>query len=260
MARMNEHSTNTAPPPAGTIRRPWLAVVLLALVAALCISLGFWQFGRAGAARAMAERFAAADQAEAIELDTARASADDMDFRRVVVDGHYVPQTQLLLDNIVYQRVAGYYVLTPFAPAGGGPMLLVNRGWVPADPARRQMPDVAIDDQPRRIEGRIAPLPSAGIRLGDESLAPNDSAIVVLNFPTIGEIETVVRRDLFDATLQLDPAEPDGFVREFPRGGLEPEKHLSYAVQWWLFASIAGGAALVIAWRTVRARTLNKES
>jgi cytochrome oxidase assembly protein ShyY1 len=42
------------------LRNPWLAVALLAAVAALCTALGFWQLERAGESRALLDRYAAA--------------------------------------------------------------------------------------------------------------------------------------------------------------------------------------------------------
>jgi surfeit locus 1 family protein len=43
------------------------------------------------------------------------------------------------------------------------------------------------------------------------------------------------------AVLLLDPDQPDGFVRDWPRptGGLAPALHLGYALQWFAFALIA---------------------
>jgi cytochrome oxidase assembly protein ShyY1 len=46
-----------------------------------------------------------------------------------------------LIDNMVKQRKAGYFVITPFALAGGG-WVLVNRGWVPLGASRAQRPAI----------------------------------------------------------------------------------------------------------------------
>ena len=238
----------------GTLPRPWLAVALLATLAAICASLGLWQFGRAGQSRAAAERFESALALPAARLRTADAADDLLRYRKVEVTGRYVPERQVLIDNIVHRGTAGYYVLTPFEPADRGPWLLVNRGWVAADPARTILPDVYVDGADRRISGVLDRLPAPGLRMGDAVAGDGDAAVVVMSFPTIGALEELLRRRLYGYQLRLDPEEPDGFEREIAPPGLPPERHLGYAVQWWLFGTIAGGAALVIAVRTLRRR------
>jgi surfeit locus 1 family protein len=38
--------------------------------------------------------------------------------------------------------------------------------------------------------------------------------------------------------LLLDPKLPDGYVREWTPPGLPPDRHFSYAIQWWGFALV----------------------
>jgi surfeit locus 1 family protein len=38
--------------------------------------------------------------------------------------------------------------------------------------------------------------------------------------------------------LLLDPQLPDGFVREWAPPGMPPDRHFSYAIQWWGFAVV----------------------
>lgn len=233
------------------MRRPALAIALLAIVAALCVSLGFWQLGRAGERRAAAERVEAARELPASRLRTADAADPALRHRKVVTRGRYVPERQVLIDNIVRGGVPGYYVLTPFAPDDGGPWVIVNRGWVRADYDRTVLPDVGVDGQPRRIEGVLDRLPSPGLRLGPVPTGESDVPVRVMSFPTIDALEGSLGRPLYGYQLLLDPGQPDGFARDFPTPGLSPERHLGYAVQWWLFGAVAGGAAIVIAARVL---------
>jgi len=249
--RKPDHSTAQRSE-AGTLPRPWLAVALLAAAAGVCVSLGFWQFGRAEESRAARERFEAALALPPARLRTADEAGDALRYRKVELTGRYVPERQVLIDNIVHRGTAGYYVLTPFEPADGGPWLLVNRGWVPADPVRTTLPDVSVDGVARRVVGVLDRLPAPGLRLDD--MPVTDGALVVVSFPTIDMLEDLFGRSLFEYQLRLDPEESDGFEREIAPPGLPPERHLGYAAQWWLFAAIAGGAALVIAARTMRRR------
>src|SRR5690606_28207631 len=113
---MREPDHFTAPRGAGTVPRPWLAIALLAAAALACVSLGFWQLGRAGESRAAAARFEAALELPAARLRTAEAADDALRYRKVSAAGRYVPERQVLIDNIVRGGVVGYYVLTPFEP------------------------------------------------------------------------------------------------------------------------------------------------
>lgn len=253
---MRQSSHSIAPPvEAGTLRRPWLAIGLLASIACACVLLGFWQLGRADQSRAAAERFEAMRELPAMRLRTADEPDDALRYRQVEISGRYVPDRQFLLDNVVHDGVVGYNVLTPFEPDDGGRWLLVNRGWVRADPDRRVRPDVSLDPARLRIEGMLDVLPEPGLRLGHEPAAERDAPLHVLSFPTVADLERLLDRPLYAHQLRLDSAAPHGFDRDFPAPGLAPERHLGYAVQWWLFGSIAGGAAAVIGWRVLRRRT-----
>ena len=252
--REPDHSTAPQPEP-GALPRPWLAAALLAAVAAVCASLGFWQLGRAGESRAAVERFHAALELPAARLRTADDADAGLRYRRVSATGRYVPERQILIDNIVQGGVAGYYVLTPFEPTDGARWLIVNRGWVPAGPSRERLPDVSVDGNPRQIAGLLDRLPSPGLRLGEPPAPDGEAAVQVMSFPTIAMLERMLGRRLYDYQLRLDPDQPDGFAREVSAPGLGPERHLGYAVQWWLFGTIAGAAAVVIAVRTLRRRS-----
>jgi surfeit locus 1 family protein len=76
--------------------------------------------------------------------------------------------------------------------------------------------------------------------------------VAVVQFPTAEELAQRLGEPVLDYQLLLDPEEPDGFVREWRAPGVAPERNLSYAGQWWLFATGAFAAAVVLTVRTVR--------
>jgi surfeit locus 1 family protein len=216
------------------------------LLAVLFFSLGQWQYGRAAQSRALAARFAAAESAEA---STALPGGDDR-YAHVRVRGRYLPERQFLLDNVVESGRVGYYVLTPYALDGERELVLVNRGFVVAEPDRSVLPDVAVAGGERTIAGHVDVLPRPGLRL-EEPSPPSGApvAVTVLTYPTAAEVAARLGRPVHNYQLRLAATEPDGFVRDWRPAGIGPERHLAYAWQWWALAVAAAGAGLVLAVR-----------
>jgi surfeit locus 1 family protein len=232
--------------------RTAVAVAALVLLAGVFSALGSWQLRRAGESRSLAARFAAAADESALEEAPAEWS-DDVRFRRLGVRGNYDGERQFLLDNRIRDGVAGYEVLTPLKLVDAERWLLVNRGWVPADPDRSVLPEVDVDAAPRVLHGRIERLPRPGLRLGGASEpAQAQRSLVVVLYPTAAELGERLGAPLPDYEVLLDEREPDGFVREWRAPGLDPQRHLAYAGQWLVLALGALGAGVALA---LKART-----
>ena len=235
----------------------WLAVGALLVLAGLFVTFGRWQWDRAAESRARAERFESAAGAEVL-TSAPPSLADGVDrFRRLDVGGAYVANRQVLLDNVVHDGVAGYQVLTPLRADAGSPLLLVNRGWLPAGPDRRVLPDVAIGGARRQVRGRLDSLPRPGLRLPG-SLPDAPQQVTVLSYPDAADLAALLGEPVHDYQVLLDPSEPDGYLRDWHAPGLAPERHLAYAGQWFLFAAGAVAAAAVIAVRALRAASRSR--
>lgn len=211
----------------------WLGLLTLG---ALLVSLGTWQLQRAQYKRALEVAYAHAAEAPQLRLDaqTAAASHERVTVAKAV--GRYDSERQILLDNQPRRRVPGYRVWTPLALDAGG-RVMVDRGWVPADPDRARLPQIEVSETPREVSGYWRPLPEPGLRL-----AVNDCAAGpfprVLSFPTAEEVECVLGVDILAGVLQLDPEAPDGFVREWSLPNpVPPARHYAYAAQWYAFAA-----------------------
>ena len=211
-----------------------LTVVLIALL----ISLGRWQLRRADEKRALFDSFAAGtDATQPVVFGTPRVRR----YQHIEASGRYDQGRQILIDNMVNAERAGYFVVTPFALTGGG-WMLVNRGWVPLGRSRADLPVVPVAGGTRLIHGRADNLPSPGIQMGTKAaLAPPYP--VVASFPSRGEIAQLLRESSWTAATDLvllDPAEPDGYVRNWSAPGFPPLRHIGYAVQWFALALTLG--------------------
>jgi surfeit locus 1 family protein len=213
--------------------RAFTTLLTLALIAML-ISLGMWQLRRAEEKRVLFDSFAAGtDATRTIDLGTPRLPR----YQHVVASGHYNQARQILIDNMIDAGRAGYFVITPFALAGGG-WVLVNRGWVPLGASRAERPAIAVAGDTRQVRGRSDHLPSPGIQLGTkEKLAPPYP--VVAAFPNHAELAQLLEESSWTKATDLvllDPAEPDGYVRSWAPPGFPPMRHVGYAVQWFSLA------------------------
>jgi surfeit locus 1 family protein len=218
--------------------RPFTTALTVVMLAVL-VSLGRWQLHRADQKRALYDAFdRGADATLAIEPQTPPLPR----YQHVEALGNYDGSRQILIDNMMNtDGRAGYFVITPFALAGGG-WLLVNRGWVPVGANRAVLPSVGVSGDSRRVRGRADRLPSAGIRLGQPA-ALHPPFPTVANFPSHGEIERLIHETSWARAadlLLLDADQPDGYVRQWQAPGFPPLRHVAYAVQWFGLALALG--------------------
>jgi surfeit locus 1 family protein len=225
--------------------RTYVAVVVLMALGVLFALLGAWQLRRAEESRASLAHFVAGGDEAALEVPPPTLDERSR-FRRLETHGELVGSPQFLLDNMLHEGVAGYHVLTALRVPGSRERLLVNRGWVVLGGDRSVLPDVGVSGGLRRIAGRLERLPRPGIRLGAVASEAPRGAAVVLQYPTAGDVAAILGEPVLDYQLLLDPAEPDGYVRQWHAPGLAPERHWSYAGQWLALAVGAAAAAVVI--------------
>lgn len=235
---------------AGLVRTVVAIAGLLALAGA-CGWLSAWQLRRAAESREVSARFAAAAQASALDA-APDALTEEVRFTRVALAGRYVAEPQILLDGRVHDDAAGYEVLTALELADGR-NVLVNRGWIRADPDRRVLPDVSVDGEQREVRGRLERLPRAGLRLGAPMAGGHSGGpVIVALYPTAADIARWLHAPVQDYELLLDADANDGYVRDWQAPVMSPERHLAYAGQWLLFGLGSIAAAVAVA-RSARA-------
>jgi surfeit locus 1 family protein len=233
---------------------PRLFTTLLTLaLGVLLVSLGRWQLHRAVEKKALFDAFGAGGgMLRAVDLDTPPLPR----FAHLQAAGRYDGAHQILIDNLANaDGRAGYFVITPFALAGGG-SILVNRGWVPLGASRAQPPPVPVRGDARVLHGRADRLPSPGIRMGHPApLGPPFP--VVANFPSLADLRHLLGDPALSGAAELvllDPREPDGFERRWQAPGIAPLRHVAYAVQWFALAAALAVIYLVTNTRRTNAR------
>lgn len=215
----------------------WGMTVLAAAGCALFVALGLWQWKKG--VRREAEWAAFARGADpAVVLD----SRDVMQFPRfqhVRVTGSFEGAHQFLLNNEIHNGEDGYRVLTPFTLTDGR-TLLVDRGWVPFTGYQSRLPDVRLDMPAKAtLTGRLDDLPAGGLSFGKRAPSAGAGWPKVTTFPSMRQLERALGRRLEPRILLLDPAMPDGYVRQWTPPGMAPLRNMAYGIQWWMFAATA---------------------
>ncbi len=220
--------------------RPPFWASLLSLTAILFFGmLASWQYQR-GQEKAdiIARR---ADRSNAELISVAADGRIPSHGRRIELEGYWLADRQVLMDNQIRQGQVGVHVWTPLRLADSRNLVLVDRGWLPSSPYRDQLPDTGSPEHGRiTIRGLWRTLPEAGLSTDDgrcESAAPVWPQR--LNYPSLELLECLYQQPVANGLLLLDPDSGEGFLREWSDLGLPPQRHYGYAVQWAALALTA---------------------
>jgi surfeit locus 1 family protein len=207
--------------------------VAAAAMVALTVSLGRWQAGRAEEKAALQSLLEARAAEAPLTLGGGVRSAQELVFRRVRLHGAFVPGGQIFVDNRIHGGRAGFHVVAPLALAGGGPVVLVNRGWVARTAAYPAPPEVPVPAGEQAIEG-LATVPS---RRFVELSADTVSGSVWQNL-SVERYAARTGRDVLPVVVLARPPAPGlAAVEERPDTGIA--KHQEYALTWFSLAATA---------------------
>ena len=215
---------------------------LVLAVAALLVSLGQWQVGRLQEVRASNTLLEERMRSVPVELSQLARSGpldvDALEFRRVAATGTFLADEEVLQRNRLDRGRSGFDVLTPF-DLGDGSSVLVRRGWVPSvldTPPVAEAPPPAGRVTITGVLERSVPQPSFGARDADEGV------LLRVFHPDTSRLDRQMSGDLLPMVLRLDgPPDADALTLPVAPGlpTLDQGSHLSYAVQWHLFAVLA---------------------
>ncbi|HWS49911.1 MAG TPA: SURF1 family protein, partial [Microbacterium sp.] len=214
----------------------WGVYVLVAIgFAVACAFLANWQFER-NESRAEQIRLVEANyDASPVPLADLIDGDDGLDpedeWHPVLLRGEYLADQQVLVRNRPHGGTSAFEVLVPFRDADGR-IFIVDRGWVP--PGDGDAPDAVPSPPEGEVEvvARLRPseqLPASG-RGAPEGQVPT------IHLPAV---EALVGEAVITAAYgQLVSEDPsaDGTLGGFTSPTDDPGPHLSYAVQWILFA------------------------
>lgn len=224
-----------------------LGGLFVALLLPAFLALGFWQLRKAETATALQTALEDCARAAPGEMPVTPVEATQLRHRRYVLRGRYDPAGQILLDNRIHRERAGYHVLTPLRLDGADMHVLVDRGWVPAAPDRRTLPEVAPPPDRIVVTGIAVEPPARVFTLGDPvAILPGASVWQQLDFP---RLRAALGRPLQPVVVRLDAAAEHGYVRDWPRADERALRNRGYAWQWFGFALAAPAIWLFVVLR-----------
>lgn len=216
----------------------WLLLVTVFSVA--CFFLSQWQFNRRAEAVAKINSVAANfDQAPVplSELASLDSFSSKFEWRPVSLTGKFISDKAVLVRNRPYNGAPGFLQVIPFE-LSSGEIIAVETGWLPTasdNNAPQNIPTPGQDDQ--QIIGRVRPAEPTLNRdapIGQIATINIDALIEKVNLtaPTYRSVYVRLADSYTDAPLP----------KVLPKPELTEGNHLSYALQWILFALMAFGA------------------
>ena len=211
-----------------------LPSILITATFAFLVSLGFWQLDRADEKRGIEASIKQANTGS-VELIKKEEGLQSKEYYEVRLQGKYLSDKQFIYDNQIVDQVSGYYVLTPYALEGQSKAILINRGFIPWNGRRDKLADIVIGQETREIKVQI----SKPIKRME--LKPSE---VGIQFPVL--IQSIDLQDMADRAKVdfssviglLDASASNGFIRKWEPYTGSIEKHIGYAIQWFLMALV----------------------
>lgn len=229
--------------------------MLAAIFAVACVFLSKWQFDRREQEVAKIQRVAENYELPATPLTKTLLEKKDftnLEWAQLSLTGKYLPASELLVRNRPIAGQPGFLQLVPFQ-LSSGEIILVERGWIPADSKLQPARDFKVSAETIELNGRI--------RLGEQT--PNRQS-------PEGQVTSIRLTDLENLTgLNLETGFYLRLVSESPASEEYPQplgkpvldegNHLSYAIQWILFAVMAFIALFWAIRQEIQSRRIEKD-
>ncbi len=217
--------------------KKWLVLFLMVCGMLITASLGRWQLQRA----AEKEQYVAAIQEKMsypvlhnTQLITA-SHPEQWVHQPVQLQGRWLAQRTVLLDNRQMNGRVGFFVLTPLLLSDANWVVWVQRGWIPRNfQDRSQIPDFETPTNIVVVHGLMAPPPS---KIFDFAKAEQGQIRQNLDFSTE---KWEPELNAFPLLVRQIGEPSEGLQRNWPQVDAGIAKHYGYAFQWFGLCGLMG--------------------
>ena len=215
--------------------RFWLLTVASLAGMLITLALGFWQLSRA--AEKLALQAAMDGQQKLATLDSRALTSATVNtenlYRSVRLQGTWLGQNTVFLDNRQMDGKQGFFVLTPLRIENSATTVVVQRGWVQRNfEHRTQLPVVPTPSGPVEVVGRIAPPPSKLYEF-----EASRGGLIRQNLD-LGIFSREIGVPLLAVSVLQLSAAADGLLRDWPAVNTGVETHYGYAFQWFALCGL----------------------
>lgn len=218
----------------------WRTSIVSVLLLPIFIGLGLWQLQRADEKAVINTKWELKrNQSPVPLLSLDSDNAELLQYLPVQLSGQFLSAKYFLLDNRIHRGQFGNEVLAVFNLKDSGKAVLVNRGWIAADPSRRQEPEIPELDGSAVITGHVYVSPGEPYLLADTALEsgwPKPIQAIEMD-----KLRAVVEQDmgveLFPHPVRIDSDSTAALTVDWQVVNVSPEKHTGYAVQWFTMAA-----------------------
>jgi surfeit locus 1 family protein len=202
------------------------------------IVLGFWQIDRADQKNVLNSNYTDRQQEAIIVLDKNNVidEKSSLLWRKVEFEGSFINKQNIILDNQIFNQIAGFNIITPFKIKGSDSLVLVNRGWHPNLKNREMLPIINEISGERILQGHIASFPVSGIKLGKNNIETLNSQIFRFQRLDAAELNYFFSAKIMPYMIYLDPIIDKELYGNFKLPAPDSQKNYGYAFQWFAFA------------------------
>jgi cytochrome oxidase assembly protein ShyY1 len=218
--------------------RRWLGFTAVVVGAIFAFGLlSAWQWDRAEdrrSERITLQSALAASPAPVESIDLAGGPSPDDVFRAVMVRGTYLPEGQAVVRKRPLDTRNGFWLMTPMQ-TDAGPVVWVNRGWLPAGVDALSTPTLPVPPAGEVIvTGYLRAFDPA--EPGDNDGLPEGQIAA----PALELLPAMT--STLPAFVQLSESDPEQEdLVAIPLPTVDEGRNISYAIQWLLFAAVAVG-------------------
>ena len=229
-----------------------LAAIIVALSYFAFTALAPWQLNKDDDIVARNEQIEAAYERDPVPvtdvMDGAGAISDEEEWTRVVLQGRYLPDDEVLLRMRPVDKNPAFQALTPFE-LSSGEQILVHRGWVSTGDG------VTVPDIEQAPSGEVS---LVGMVRQGEAVSSARAPLQEQGYQQVYSISTeqiseLTGTDLAEDYVQLSEGEP-GVLYAMPVPKLDRGSHLSYGFQWIAIGIMGPLGLLYLAYAEIKER------
>lgn len=212
-----------------------IPTIVFLLILPVLLRLGFWQLERAEEKQNLITAFEQRNAAGPVNLNHNNILGAESNYRDAVVTGEYNISKQIFIDNKIHKGQTGVHVVTPLKIKNSDYSVLVNRGWVAMAKDRSRLPEIKTPTTELFLKGKVKISDKAPFTVG-EQFQSNKEWPALIQWINFADIEKKSGLKILPYIFLLDEDEASGYARGWTAVVSQPEKSLSYAVQWFALA------------------------